>query len=306
MTDALWWIVGLCLAMGTAALIVSALPHAQERAVLRFQNSVGVALPAQLGEALRRRMLAQHRGYLLGGMTGVTWTALSVSSGMLPMPGHLAAWVIGGGTLAGGALGVAAAALLSAGRRLDDRERYARATAVTLSDFLAPIDRWLARLPVVFTVAVFTVSLVGVGLGWTQVVGLPLFINGGILTAMAVAALIVFEVAVRRIVSKSRPVGSREELVWDDAFRSQVVRELRFAPFMLGFYGLGLTVSGLGLLSDGEPNGMSLGVFGTLLVCSIIALWAARVSKTRRHFLRRLWPELAAEADNPHPVGADA
>ena len=124
---------------------------------------------------------------------------------------------------------------------------------------------------------------------------------------MAASSLVIFEVAARRIVAKGRLIGSVEELVWDDAFRSHVLRELGFAPLVLSAYALGLTGSAVGIMSAGAevPTSISLGVFAALLISTVIVLLVARTMKTRRHFIRRLWPELE-DADNPRPVGADA
>ncbi|MHA6693779.1 hypothetical protein [Homoserinimonas sp. A520] len=306
MTDTLWWIVGAYAAVTAALLLGDSLPHARERAVLRFENSLGLTLPAQLGEPLRRRMVNQRRSYLLGGVVGIAASATAVTPALQSLPEHLILWTLFGGMFTGAAIATAIAALFSARPRVGDHERLARATAVALDDYLAPLDRWTARLPVVFAVAAIPLSLVGNELRWTSVSSQSMFICGVILAAMAVTSLVVFEVAARRIVAKGRPIGSLDELVWDDAFRFQVLRDLRYAPLVLSAYALGLTGSALGIMSAGveEPNSISFGVFATLLICTFIALWAARAAKTQRHFLRRLWPELAAEADNP--VGADA
>jgi hypothetical protein len=305
-TDVLWWIVGAYVAVTAALALVSLLPHAQERAVLRFQNSLGLTLPARLGDTLRRRTVSQQRSYLLGGAIGIAASAATVGSAPQSLPEHLILWTLFGGTFTGAAIAMAVGALFSARPRLGDHERLARATAVGLNDYLAPLDRWTARVPVVLAVVAIPLSLIGAEVGWTAVVSQPMLISGGILSAMAASSLVVFEVAARRIVAKGRVIGSMEELVWDDAFRFQVLRDLRFAPLVLSAYALGLTGSALGIMSAGveEANSISFGVFATLLACTFIALWAARAAKTQRHFLRRLWPELAAKADTP--VGADA
>jgi hypothetical protein len=304
-TEPLWWIVVAYL-VGTVVLVIAtARPHAEERSVLRFQNSLGLTLPAHLGDALRRRMVNQRRSYLVGGAVGIAASAAVVGSGAQPLPEHLILWTLFGGLSTGAAIATAIGALFSVRPRLGDHERIARATAVGLDDYLAPLDRWTARLPVVFAVGAIPLSLVGTELGWAAIASRPMFTSGVILTTMAVTSLVVFEVAARKIVAKGRPTGSVVELVWDDAFRFQVLRDLRYAPLVLSAYALGLTGSALGIMSADvvEPNSISFGVFATLLACTVIALWAARAAKTQRHFLRRLWPELAAEADNP--VGAD-
>ena len=301
MTAILWWVVAVCLVMGAALLIVNALPHAQEKALLRFQNNVGVDLPQRLAERLRRRMLINRRSSLIGGMAGILVSALIVDSRAPSSPNTLDTFILIAGAFAGPTLAISIAALLTASKDSDDHVRYARSHAVGLSDYVPPLERWVARgltlLAIAFLAAWSISSWLRPAASDTQA-----FINGALFTLIAAGTLLICEIAGRRIVAMGIRAGSPEKLVWEDAIRSLTVRDLAGAPALVGLYAIMWTAPAL--LSEGAGaavvNSTGLMVSFGVIVVAIISM----VFKPERHFLRRLWPELAAEADKPRPAEA--
>lgn len=303
-----WAIVGVYLAIGVAVLIANALPHAQERSVLKFATSVGVALPNVLAEPIRRRILSGMRGNVIGGTIGVvlsTWAfAAETSSGQFVL-GPLA---MVGGAFAGSAVGNSVAAILSVRRAPDHRVRYARAIAVELNDYVSRTERSLARVSVALAVVSLLAGMACVSLGWAHFSG-SWSVQGSVIFALTVvASLVVFEVVGRRVVAMGNHVGSPEELVWEDAMRSRAVREIAYAPVFLGLYGILLSNFAL---TTGEPGAGSRAIVivaAALSVAAVVIAVGALIAALlpHRHFLRRLWPVLAAEADSPRPVDTDS
>lgn len=301
-----WAIVGVYLAIGVAVLIANALPHAQEPSVLKFATSVGVTLPNVLAEPIRRRILRSMRGNVIGGMIGIvlsTWAFAAETSSEQFVLGPLA---MVGGAFAGSAVGNSFAAVLSVRQASDHRVRYARATAVELNDYVPRTERLLTRWSVALAVVSLFTGTVCVSLGWAHFAATWSILGSVVFALIVASSLIVFEVVGRRIVAVGNHAGSSEELVWEDAMRSRSVREIAYAPAFLGFYGILLSNFAL---TTGEPGAGSrvIVVVAAVLAVSAVVIAAGLLISSllpHRHFLRRLWPELAAQADSPRPVRA--
>lgn len=298
MTSILWWVVGIYLTIATALLIANARPHAQEAAVLRFQTSVGVPLPQWLGEQLRQRLLVTRRSQLIGGMVGIVLSASSVRT----EPDTLQSAIVVTGVFAGGALGVAIATLLSTQRVTGGEVRYARSQAVGLSDYVPGLELWLARTPAALAVVYFSAWGVGSWAGLIPPADVRVLLGGAVLTLLAVASLIIFEVAGRRIVATGNRVSSPEELVWEDAIRSRTVRDIVSAPVLVGLYAILYSLPAL--FNDGVQSWFITWTGSVIAGGIVLAALITLVLRPERHFLRRLWPELAATTGKPD--GADA
>lgn len=298
MTSILWWVVGIYLAIATTLLIANARPHAQESAVLRFQTSVGVPLPQWLGEQLRQRMLANRRSQLVGGMVGLLVSAYIVRADL----GALEVAIVVAGTFAGGALGVSVTTLLSTQGAATDQVRYARSQAVELSDYVPGVERWLARGPAALAVLYFTAWGIGSWTGLISPADVRVLLGGVVLTLLAVASVVIFEVAGRRIVATGNRVSSPEELVWEDAIRSRTVRDIVGAPVLVGLYAILYSLPSL--FSDGAQSWFTTWTGPAIAGGILLALLFTATLRPERHFLRRLWPELAATTGKPY--GADA
>src|SRR5690606_14332770 len=88
-----------------------------------------------------------------------------------------------------------------------------------------------------------------------------------LLALLAIGSLVIFEVAGRRIVSMGNRVASEEELVWEDAIRSQTVRDISAAPALVGLYAI---VSAVPVLF-GEDS-VLLGWTGVIASMGVVAL----------------------------------
>lgn len=303
-----WSIVGVYLTIGIGVLIVNARPHAQERAVLKLAQSVGIPLPERLGDTIRRRILSSRRGNVVGGMVGVVLSTWAIASEMPSEQFVLGPVVVVGGALAGSAVGISIAAILSARRGSDNRVRYARALAVKLDDYVSSTERWLARGSGALAVVSLIAGTVCVSLGWANYASNWSIVRSIAFALIVTAALAVFEVAGRRIVAMGNHAGSPEELVWEDATRSLALRDVASAPAFLGLYGILLGNIGL---ATGGPNAGSPGIavvaagLGVATVLIAVVMLVAAL-QPQRYFLRRLWPELAARAGNPQLVETEA
>lgn len=304
MTPALWWAVGVYVAFGAVALGVAALPRFRGREPQRLARSLGLSLDAELEPLIGRRVAARRRGAVVGAVLALAGSTVIVASEATPPPGPLAPLVLTGGVFAGVAIGVAVVAAFHSIRINDDRPRIARAAAVTIDDYVAWIERWGARLPVALAAALLAFSLVLASLGLADFARSPLLLLGGLTTLAAIAALAFFELGGRRLIQKGQPSESPAGLAWDDALRSVTIRDMAAAPFVLGVYGIALVGVDLttALVATDPGEGVRVAsliavnvIFNAVLFSTVLALLFIIASKPQRHFLRRLWPEMAGE-----------
>lgn len=302
MTPALWWIVGLYVAVGAVVLGVGALPRFRNRETQRLARSLGIPLGAELEPLVRRRVAARRRGAVVGALLGLAASTAMLASETTPSAGSLAPLVLVGGVFGGLAVGVAVVAALHSIRINDDRPRIARAEAVTVNDYVAWIERWAARLPVALAVTFLAFSLILATFDVTAFPRSPLLLLGGLVTLAAIAALAFFELGGRRLVRRAQPSESAAELAWDDALRSVTIRDMVGAPLILGVYGAMLVITELSMaLAAANPGEwvrtaslIAVNVlFNALMYAAVLAILFIIVSKPQRHFLRKLWPELA-------------
>ena len=301
MTEPVFWIIGTYLAVGIVLLLATLRPNAHENVVLRLQTSVGVDLPHGIGEQLRRRFALNRRSQLVGGMVGVVLSA-AIIGWTVPDPDAVHGMMIAAGAFAGPALAVSITTLLTSGKPEDDRPRYARAHAVGLGDYIPTLERWLARGPVLLAVLCFVGWAFAIGMDLHPARNVALLASGGGLALLSAASLFVFEYFGRRIVSMGNWATSPEELVWEDALRSHTVRDIASAPSLVGLYAILV-----GLAPTFDPSAESrffgwagLAAVGVLLLLLLVTV----ILRPERHFLRRLWPELAATTGKPY--GAEA
>jgi len=302
-----WLGLALYLLLATVALIASFRPHSHERAVLKFAENVGLPLPQRLAEPILHRMLARRRSSTVGGMVGAVATALVLlvspsgsDNGSLLTPLFIVA-----GIFAGATIGTSVSAVKSSSVRApSEKARYARVHAVELHDYVSRVELWLARVPVVLAVVAVVAGVTLAGAGVMNYTGLTALLASIALSLVAVSTLIAHEVVGRRVVAMGNHVGSPEELVWEDALRAMTIRELAVAPTFLGYYALLMAINPL-LVSpdDSARTGFAIASLGVAILTAVIALgMLVSVLAVKRHFLRRLWPELAATAGNPHPT----
>lgn len=285
MNESAWIAAAVIGALGFALVVSTFNPGARAARASSFARSVGLTLPDSLRAVVTERVALRHRGGGIGLVIGIATSAFVLSMNRASSESFAAPFVLIGGAFAGLAIGAAIAAARASAPLDPDAVKYARPSAVALSDYVAPLERTGARVTVGLSVAAVLAALA---------VGAPI---GGILvglTLLGILALVLFEIAGRRIVDRSQPAQSPAELTWDDAVRASVLRDMVTAPLSLGAYAL--VVSG-SVLVDALLAGNYLANTAIVLASVVVAVTVAITaitSRPQRYFLRRLWPEVAA------------
>lgn len=265
-------------------------PGFATRTAYRHAALVGIGLPPDLEHAAAKRLMASARGGSIGAFVfvfGATIVAQATQgNGDETGASRLALWSIVGATVTGLCVGTAVAAFIGGPVADPDAPRVARSGAVTVADYLHPVERVVARLLVVLAATVVTWSLLAAPESATTT---PLVV----LAVLGVASLVLFEVVSRRVVERSQPAGSTADLVWDDALRSSTLRDLVSAPVALGAIGVlfgAVQLITAGGALDGSTAAETVGVLTPFLVIAV-SLYS-RAAGLQRYFLRRLWPNL--------------
>ena len=250
----------------------------------RLSVLVGVNLPPRLEPAISARLMARDRGTAIGAFAFAVAAVLAFQFGIFAGADSYYAFLFVAGTAVTGACVGSAVAAFSGSRTIaPDAPRVARSSVAAVADYVHPIERIGVRVVVAASVVVLIVAA-------TTTTGIPILVTA-FLTVMGVASLALFEVVSRRIVDRSQPAGSTADLVWDDAIRSSLLRDLLTAPAALGAFGLIFATATLidnGTASSTATDATSLGLSFSGLA---VALYG-RFSRPRRYFVGRLWPNL--------------
>jgi hypothetical protein len=163
-----------------------------------------------------------------------------------------------------------------------------------MSDYVTPWRLLIA--PVCFVVAA-VLCLGGVILGSLDLIAREAFSSSGALWMVAVSAIVlVASVAVeRQVLGRPQPATDTLELAWDDAFRADTLRELRYFTTLVAWLAVAAAVNGIFQGID-ELAGTSLsGGIGALLFAPgfFAILLAFNAGRAWSHFRYRLWPDLA-------------
>jgi len=279
-------LIGLAIA---SVILVSLSFREDHQATLtqRMAAGSGLVLTHEQIPLVQDELGRRERGAMIGGIIGAaaSWILTSADIGALTGPTVL---LVVSGTITGSAVGSALVALFAANRRPSGSVLVARSTSVSLADYSPPAARYLARVLV----------LAGVGATIALLVmsnGRPVPAAIYILAASAVLTLTVFEVFGRRIALKGQPVGSVVELVLHDALRATYLRDLVVAPAVLAAYSLLIAVStALSWIDAALPPGLALLLYSAFLVSIFLTMMTKRSRRAVPHYLRRLWPEIAA------------
>ena len=268
------------LGLGLIALTFSA-RFSADRAE-SFARSVGLELPAQLRAFVTARIARRHRAGSVGMILGTGAAALLLATDTRSSENFASPFLLFAGSFVGLAIGVAISSVTSSRRTDPDAVKYARTAAVSLSDYVAPLERTGARIVVALAVAAVIAAYA------TGVVTNPVLAG---LAALAVASLVLFEVAGRRLVERSQPATSPAELSWDDAVRASQLRDIVTAPLTLGSFSV---VIGAGAIVDGMTATFGIAALAAVGLASITLVTVAIVSRPQRYFLTRLWPAVKA------------
>jgi hypothetical protein len=288
MTPTLWFIAGaLAVALFVALTVILA---TKTGSVRNLGLAVGLAAPESLRAKLASRIRGSRLAFTIGSLIGLTLTtsALVLSGAPSDDENPALIWLLAGGVVAGGSLASAIYAL-TARPVLPEGERIARSGAVSLDDYLDPVDLLGARLAVGAGILSLGITL------WFA----PETVSAAaaLIVVLAVVSLVFFEVAIRRILNRPQPAGSTAELAWDDALRGLSMRNIASAPMSFGVWGglavlLNVWLNGTSPIASAVAGGAALALF---LATFAAAAWSI-ASKPPQRYLRRLWPDVAAAA----------
>ena len=247
-----------------------------------FARSVGLELPPPLRAAVTARIARRHRAGSVGMILGTAAAAFLLATDTRSSENFASPFLLFAGSFVGLAIGVAISSVTSSRTTDPDAVKYARTAAVALDDYVAPLERTGARIVVALAVAAVIAAYA------TGVVANPVLAALG---GLAVASLVLFEVAGRRLVERSQPATSPAELAWDDAVRASQLRDIVTAPLTLGSFSL---VIGLGAIVDRLSDSYGFTAIAVTGFGAIALVVASIVSRPQRYFLRRLWPAVEA------------
>lgn len=285
MNTSAWIVAGLIAAFGIAAIVSSYSPGPRAARAASFARSVGLPLTDSVRAVVTERVALRQRGGAAGLVAGIATTAFVLSMDPASSEHFATPFLLIGGAFAGLAVGVAISASRTASALDPEAVKYARPSAVALDDYVAPLERTGARI----VVALSVVTLVAAIVSGAAVSGVLIA-----LAALGVAALLVFEVAGRRIVDRAQPAASPDDLAWDDAVRSSVLRDMVTAPIILGADTLvvagGALIDHLLIGSDAAKVALVIACFAAAAALAIASI----TTRPQRYFLGRLWPAARA------------
>ena len=301
MTPGMWTVSIGFAGVALIVLLLNLIPAYRSSRVATLSKSVGLAVTPELLRPLASRLTRRSLISWTAAIVGLLAVVASIQVGVLPSSGETSnasdLWLIFGGITIGFAAGAISNAL-TLSSVLPAGDRYARSGAVEVSDYLAPIDLIGTRV----AVAIGLVALVAwFALIASGIVTPEALVSVGVaVIALAIISLVVFELATRRIINRGQPVASPTELAWDDALRAMSMRSIASAPMSLGVWGaLALSIDLAGMI--GANPSVSSGAFIVVVGAGIVVfagIFAAAVvsiaTKPQQHYLRRLWPEVAA------------
>ncbi len=282
---------------GVALLTILALsfsPRFRAAQARRLSRSVGLALTDDVAPIVERALAIRQRATVAGALAGLALGGTTAAIGPFEL---VQQWVLIAGFFLGVGVGSAVGAVL-ARPRADAGARIARSREVALRDYVMPLELTGARVligVVALGATLVAALLVGNPRETTSLVSLV------VVSALAVAALVVFELLGRAIVAQPSPARDVTRLAWEDALRAETLRSLVTAPLTVGCVAVMLTVVGVAGALPLGPAAIILGAVVPLVVlAAVVAIGIVALASTpQRHFLRALWPETAAAAARP-------
>ncbi|WP_250445031.1 hypothetical protein [Actinotalea sp. C106] len=271
-------------------------PSTAMRAAHGYARKVDLALEGEAGERVAERFAHRERAGAVGAVLGIWLAVLAIALGPGLAHEYSSYGVIGVvmGFFAGHAAGYGVVAWRESLRPAPDGARLARASTPTVEDYVAPHERrgaWVAAGVSVLT----AVGVVAVHAGGVMDLGPVPW--GAVVFAVLVPplAVVLEEVAARRLVEQRQVAASTLELAWDDALRARTLRDLVTVPLVVGVFGpIGL----LGIVGDGLEGGWPAnpavglvgGLFMVLLGALAVTAMISIALDPQGHVRRRLWP----------------
>lgn len=289
-------------------IILLLTPGRRAATARRFARSIDLDLPPTLAPAIGRRLAvrelaAMGTGLLLGwGSVAMLAAAIDPDDAGLLLAAAFLTFLLGH------AIGNGVTAWWEVTRPVAPTgPRVARATVLTQGDYVAPVERLGARVLVAVSVVVALGVLVADDAGWFTGVTLPAFwIAAALVTPPALLAA--HELLAARLVRRPQPAGSALDLAWDDAMRSQTLRDMVTVPLAAGAYAPLAVLGALGEQLDGAwPRSVVFdivhGALFVLLAALLVAAVIAMALRPQRHFRERLWPRPVGQGLGPSSSG---
>ncbi|BDZ49245.1 hypothetical protein GCM10025867_14860 [Frondihabitans sucicola] len=274
--------------LAATAALTAAAPF-QGWLTARLGRRVGLGVPVDLDARLRERVRRRALGGSVGGLVGLAVAlaacAAASLSGLFPWPSvasGYSVWMVETyGVLAVSAiatgLGVGWAALRAETLPADE-PRVARTRAVGVRDYVPSVLRvggWH-----LLGLAVATIVVIAVTGGVS-----PWLLPGAAVVAAGIGGMVTFEVVARRIVSRGRPASGTDEMVWNDALRSEALRDLLYAPLLAVVLGAWWS-----LIGQGDALRAPLALIPGALGLGGMVLFGFIFRHTRTWYLEELWP----------------
>ncbi|RIX27945.1 hypothetical protein [Amnibacterium setariae] len=275
-------------------------PRKVEAAVGRWSQRFGLGITADVRPFLLRRRRATWIGYAAGVAVGIELSTLLRLVVPPAAPALLQGFVVQGGALLVGGLGLLAGGWLAASLTPPAGPRVARERAVAVADYVEPFERRL--VPAAAVVA--TVSgLLPLLLGAPRERAATALAAG--LSALLVAA--VAEAVAVLVTTRPQRAGTAAQLAWADALRADVARTVLGAGALLAVgtivVSAPVVIAAVDRRAD-ESADQLLIAYGVLALLAVLSVRAMRQGSAR-YFLRRLWPATAAELARNERVGTE-
>ncbi|GEA88059.1 hypothetical protein [Cellulomonas cellasea] len=292
----------LVLAAFTTVCALALLAHSLVRRFVRDavrRTALQVDLP--LDEATERLVVGRFRrrerwagtGALLGGLLPLAFLLPGDDGAALlgATGGDLRGFAVLLGFFAGTAAGLGLLAWRETIRPVDEPgPRVARASVPVVEDYVTPHERRGAWVLAGAGVAVTAWA------GLREGPGLPgALVALGI--AVPVAAVVVTEVLLRRLVAARQAATTPLALAWDDVLRARTARDLVTVPLTAGAY-LPLVITSRAEAVGSLPDGVSL----VLVLAMLVTAGVSALLDPRGHVRRRLWPQPPAPSVAPPSV----
>ena len=275
-------------------------------AVERFGRRFGLEVAPGMEQTIRATVQARRVGAPIGTVVGVTVATVL----LLVFPGlQLLAtwWCLFASYLLGSGVGATVAIFIAEGRRERGAVRVARTSAVTVADYVPPLQSGFGWACLGAAVLAFAGDV------WLAVVDDAgyLSIVSGVLVVLAVGTLIADRIVARRTVARGALAGTPLELAWDDGLRSYALVNFNGLVALIPLYSLvaynTLVATATKHMLPEPAYGVYVGLLPIAASVAIIAFVAIMSSiNSRQHFLRRLWPSFAAQVAEDRAAKAAA
>lgn len=256
--------------------------------------------PGERAEVVARRLGHRTTAGALGMSLALLGPALLLPGDLVVGRLELGVPLLLGAGFLGAAVGTAAHTLLLARRPATAGPRVARPRDVSLADYVSPLERWSTVVAVSLAPVLAAVALLVPRVPGASEPDLGLVLTAAVLPPLALAAALV---VCRLVLALPQPATSSLELAWDDALRSQSLRDVLTVPLYAGLMGTVLLAAHTAMSLPDRLASLAVPVvvLGAMLLLGLL-LVVTLASRPWRHARRRLWPD---STPAPHAAGAD-